>query len=149
MVLKTVLNGIEGLKAKGNLEEEIDSIAYDSRKVKQGGLFVAIKGFNSDGHEFIKQAIENGAKAIVIEDGATLKKSDVNDDTTIIVAKNTRAALAKIACNFYQNPSKKMKMIGVTGTKGKTTTTFMIKEILQKARTQCRLNWYSGKLCRR
>lgn len=133
MILKTILSGIDGLQAKGNLEEDISSIAYDSRKVEKGGLFVAIKGFEVDGHDYIKQAIENGAKAIVVEKTSKLKKSDVKDDTIIVAADDTRLCLAKMACNFYQNPSKKMKMIGVTGTKGKTTTTFMIKDILQKA----------------
>ena len=105
MNLKAVLNGIEGLKAKGNLEIDVSSIADDSRKVKQNGMFIAIKGFETDGHKYIKQAIENGAKVIVIEEGAPIKKSDITDDVTIVLAPNTRIALAKIACNFYNNPS--------------------------------------------
>lgn len=132
MELKKLLQGIEGLKAKGNIDVEISSIACDSRKVKKDGLFIAINGFEVDGHDYIKQAIENGAKAIVVEQGAKIKKTDVNEDTIIVVAEDSRKALAKIACNFYGNPSKKMKMIGITGTKGKTTTSFMIKDILQK-----------------
>ncbi len=132
MNLKAVLNGIEGLKAKGNLDIEITSVADDSRKVKEGGMFVAIKGFETDGHKYIKSAIENGARAIVIEEGTSLKKSDVTDDVTIVMAPDTRIALAKIACNFYNNPSTKFNLIGVTGTKGKTTTTFMVKSILEK-----------------
>ena len=132
MDLKAILNGIEGLKAKGNLDIDIKSIAHDSRKVKEGGMFVAIKGFETDGHKYIKSAIENGAKVIVIEEGASIKKSDVTDDVTIVMAPNTRSALAKLSCNFYNNPSTKFNLIGVTGTKGKTTTTFMIKSILEK-----------------
>ena len=132
MKLKSVLNGIEGLKAKGDLDIEISNIAHDSRKVKEGGMFVAIKGFETDGHKYIKNAIENGAKVIVIEEGSSIKKSDVKDDTTIVMTQNTREALAKIACNFYNNPSAKFNLIGITGTKGKTTTTFMTKSILEK-----------------
>lgn len=132
MKLKAILNGIDGLKAKGNLDIDVTSIADDSRKVKKDGMFVAIKGFETDGHKYIRSAIENGAKVVVIEEGATLKKSDITDDVTIIMAPNTRIALAKVACNFYDNPSSKFNLIGITGTKGKTTTTFMVKSILEK-----------------
>ena len=132
MDLKSVLNGIDGLKAKGNLNIDISSIADDSRNVKEGGMFIAIKGFETDGHKYIKQAVENGAKVVVIEEGTSIKKSDISEDTTIVMAPNTRIATAKIACNFYNNPSAKFKLIGITGTKGKTTTTFMIKSILEK-----------------
>ena len=132
MELKQILNGLEGLKVRGNLEVDIENVENDSRKIKENGMFVAIKGFDVDGHEFIKQAIDNGAKAIVIEEGTKLKKTDVHEDTVIVMTPNTRIANAKIACNFYRNPSKKLKLIGITGTKGKTTTTFMIKSILEK-----------------
>ena len=131
MKLKAVLSEIDGLKAKGNIELDITGIAHDSRKVKEGYVFVAIKGFETDGHKYIKQAIENGAKVIVIEDISKINKTDLTDDITIIVAQDTREALAKIACNFYDNPSKKFNLIGITGTKGKTTTTFMIKKVLE------------------
>ncbi len=132
MKLKAVLNGIDGLKAKGNLDIDITGIADDSRKVVKDGMFVAIKGFETDGHKYIKNAIEKGAKVIVIEEGASLKKSDITDDVTIVMAPDTRLALSKIACNFYNNPSAKFTLVGITGTKGKTTTTFMIKSILEK-----------------
>lgn len=132
MNLKSVLNGIDGLKAKGNLEVEVDGIAHDSRKVKSGYMFVAIKGYETDGHKYIKQAIDNGAKIIVVEDISAINKNDITSETTLVVAPNTREALAKIACNFYNNPSSKFNLIGITGTKGKTTTTFMIKSILEK-----------------
>ena len=133
MNLKSVLSGIEGLKAKGNLDMEIMGVAHDSRKVKEGYVFVAVKGYDVDGHNYIHQAIENGAKAIVVEDISSIKQSGLPENITLVVAPNTREALAKMACNFYDNPSKKFNLIGITGTKGKTTTTFMIKSILEKS----------------
>ena len=133
MKLRTILNGLEELKAKGNLDEEITSIAYDSRKVKEDGVFVAIKGFNVNGHDYIAQAVQKGVKAVVVQDGEKIKKSDFNEGTVIVVAPDTRIALAKMSANFFGNPTRKLKTIGVTGTKGKTTTTYMIKEILEKA----------------
>ena len=132
MNLKSILSGIEGLKAKGTLDMEIMGVAHDSRKVKEGYVFIAVKGYDVDGHNYIYQAIENGAKAIVVEDISSIKQRGLPEDITLVVAPNTREALAKIACNFYDNPSKKFNLIGITGTKGKTTTTFMIKSILEK-----------------
>lgn len=133
MELKKILSGLEGLKAKGNLDIDIKGIESNSKNVKKDFLFVAIKGFAVDGHEFVNSAIEKGASAILVEEGCNLKSFNLNEDITIIVAKDTREALAVCASNFYGNPSSKFKLIGVTGTKGKTTTTFMIKEILEKS----------------
>ncbi len=133
MELKKILNNIEGLKAKGDLDIDIANVTSDSREVKEGSLFVAIKGFETDGHKYIDNAIESGAKAVMVEEGFDYKSIKSLSSITLIVAKDTRFALAICGSNFYDNPSEKFKLIGVTGTKGKTTTTYMIKTILEKA----------------
>ena len=132
MNLKSILIGIDGLKAKGSLNLEISSVECDYRTVKKGSLFVAIKGYEVDGHSFITKAIEKGAVAVIFEEGANYKEFMTNKDVTYIMAPNTRLALSLCSSNFYDNPSKKMKVIGITGTKGKTTTSFMLKRILEK-----------------
>ena len=133
MELRKILVGLENLKAKGNLDIDISGIESNSKEIKKGYMFVAIKGFSVDGHKYVNDAIEAGAKAIIVEEGCDLKTIKLPEDVTLIMAKDTREALAICSCNFYGNPSKKLKLIGVTGTKGKTTTTFMIKEILEKS----------------
>ena len=133
MNLKDILVGIEGLKAKGNLDLKIDHITADSREVKENTLFIAIEGFETDGHKYIKNAIEAGAVAVLVNVSRVKEiAKDVNKDTTVIAAPDTRIATSIAASNFYGNPSTKFKLVGVTGTKGKTTTTFMIKKILEK-----------------
>lgn len=133
MKLNEMLVGLEGLKVKGDLEREIIGLEKNSKEIKKGFLFVAIKGFSVDGHEYIADAIENGAVAVMLEEGCDLKSLNIPEDVTIVMAKDTRQGLAICSSNFYGNPSKKLKLIGITGTKGKTTTTFMIKEILEKS----------------
>ena len=132
MNLKDILSGVDGIKAKGNLDIEIKAVKNDSRKVKEGDLFISIKGYEKDGSDYIEEAVGNGAKAILVEDGTDLKQLKINEEITLLVVPNARIAMAKIACNFYDNPSRKFQLIGVTGTKGKTTTTYMIKSILEK-----------------
>lgn len=133
MKLKEMLVGLEGLKVRGDLDKEITGLERNSKEIRNGFLFIAIKGFSADGHEYIQNAIENGAVAVMIEEGCDLKKFNIPEHVTIVMTKNTREGLAICSANFYGNPSRKFKLIGVTGTKGKTTTTFMIKEILEKA----------------
>ena len=132
MELKKLLNGLEKVKAKGNVDIDIKKIENDSRKIEPGTLFVAVKGFEVDGHQFVNQAIEKGATAIMVEEGIDVKSIPLKDETTLLVVPDTRYALAFMACNFYGNPSKKFKLVGITGTKGKTTTSYMMKALLEK-----------------
>ncbi len=132
MKLNELLKGIENFKIKGDLDLEIENVENNSKKVTKESLFIAIKGYDFDGHEFISEAIENGAIAIMLDMSADFKNIKIPAGITVIIAEDTRLALSKVACNFYGNPSKRFRLIGITGTKGKTTTTYMLKSILEK-----------------
>ena len=131
MLLKKLLTNVEIKNTKGSLDIEISNIHSDSRKIKEDGLFIAINGFSQNGISFIPSALENGAKAIIVEPDVDIDSLNLPEDITIISVYNTRKALAETASTFYDNPSSKLKLIGVTGTKGKTTSSFMIKSILE------------------
>ena len=133
MELKKLLLGIENFKSKGDMQLDIKKVASNSKKVVPNSLFVAIKGYDFDGHEYIEEAVKNGAVAIMLDMSADFKKINIPKGITVIITDDTRKALARVSCNFFGNPSRYFKLIGVTGTKGKTTTTYMIKSILEKA----------------
>ena len=133
MELKKLLLGIENFKSKGDMQLDIKKVASNSKKVVPNSLFVAIKGYDFDGHEYIEEAVKNGAVAVMLDMSADFKKINIPKGITIIITDDTRKALARVSCNFFGNPSRYFKLIGVTGTKGKTTTTYMIKSILEKA----------------
>ncbi|CAB1242220.1 UDP-N-acetylmuramoyl-L-alanyl-D-glutamate--2,6-diaminopimelate ligase [Clostridium sp. HV4-5-A1G] len=128
MNLKKLLDNVEYKIIRGNNDLDIREIQYDSRKIEKGDVFVCIRGYVTDGHRYIGNACKNGASAVVLSEDV-----ESMPQCTVIKVKDTRKALALMASNYYGNPSKKMKIIGVTGTNGKTTSTFMVKSILEAA----------------
>lgn len=111
---------------------EIGGLQYDSRKVQQGDMFIAIKGAASDGHKHIDSAVSSGAKAVVMENDSSLPDSFfMHAGVVKIVVANSRRALAVMSANYYGHPAKQLRLIGVTGTNGKTTTTYLIKQLLE------------------
>ena len=126
MLLKDLIKDLDIFDVTGDLNLEVNSIAYDSRKAKNGSLFVCVEGYKADGHKFISQAIENGTKALLVQ-----REVEVPEGITVIRVKDTRYALASVADILNGHPSRKFNLVGVTGTKGKTTTTYMIKSILE------------------
>ena len=125
MKLKELIKDIAVLECTADPELEIEAVHYDSRKVTAGSLFVAVTGFASDGNRFIPMALSKGAVAVV-----TAKKPE--DDIPYVLVESDRLALALLGCNFFGHPAKAMTMIGVTGTNGKTSTTLLLKQVLEK-----------------
>lgn len=138
MLLSTLLQGIEYRVISGSLQNRISSVEYDSRKITEGGVFVAIKGFTSDGHDYIEQALQNGALCVVVEKNREgylddqLKQMCKSDEISVIEVNSGRVALAELSAALFGHPEDRLDLVGVTGTKGKTTTTFMIHEILKR-----------------
>ncbi|MHB1686570.1 MAG: UDP-N-acetylmuramoyl-L-alanyl-D-glutamate--2,6-diaminopimelate ligase [Ignavibacteriaceae bacterium] len=135
MELTELLNSVKAIQVTGEVQrKDVSGIYYDSRKVVKNSVFAAIKGYNTDGHKFILDAINKGAFAIIMEDNQSVP-DDIftHEKVAKILVKNSRAALAEISNSFYKEPSKKLKLIGITGTNGKTTTSYFIKSILETA----------------
>lgn len=125
MLLNKLLSNLKIKEIIGDKNPEIDNVSFDTRTVNKGSIFVCIKGINTDRHSFADTAVENGCIAVVSEYPVNVK------DGVNIVVENTNEALAVISSNFYDNPDKKLKIIGVTGTNGKTTTTTLLKKVLE------------------
>ena len=125
MTLRELLTGIPVLECTADLDRNVESVVYDSRKATAGSLFVAISGFASDGNRFIPMAMDKGAAAVV-----TAKKPQ--QEVPYILVENDRLALALLGCNFFAHPAQSMKIIGITGTNGKTSSTLLLKHVLEK-----------------
>lgn len=125
MKLQDLLKGVAVLESTAAPDTEINEVRYDSRAVRPGDLFVAIRGYATDGHQYIGKALEQGAAAIVCEEAPA--------GTPAVVVENARRALAEIAANRFGHPADSMVMLGVTGTNGKTTTTYLVKHMLEDA----------------
>ncbi|HQL65110.1 MAG TPA: Mur ligase family protein [bacterium] len=129
MKVKELIKNTKVVKSQEILNREVSGIFYDSRKVLPGGIFVAIHGTSADGNAFVQEAIERGASVVVTEKRDLVLPSGVG----LIVVENSRKFLAEIADIYYHSPSKNLKIVGVTGTKGKTSTAMILKEIFEAA----------------
>lgn len=133
MKLRDLLNTVKTVEVTGEIgDKEISSITLNSREANSNSLFAAIKGFKTDGHKFINSAIDNNTSAVLLEESTNeLDKLFFENNCVKIKVENSRRAFAEVSCGFYNYPSEKLNMIGVTGTKGKTTSAFCIKYILE------------------
>lgn len=128
MKLINLIENLNYTEIMGNTDIEVNNIHFDSRKIGTNDVFVAIIGLESDGHDYIESAVSFGARVIVCQE----KPKILYDNVTFIIVENSRKALARLSSNFYGNPSKELTIIGVTGTNGKTTVTFLISKLLAK-----------------
>src|ERR1041385_7900055 len=133
MQLKTLLAATPVRQVFGSVDRPVENIAYDSRRVQRHTMFVALRGEKTDGHQFIGHAIDKGASVIVAE------REQKDQRVTCLLVENTRTALADFSATFYGRPARKLKLAAVTGTNGKTTTTFLVKHIHEHARLRCGL----------
>ena len=129
MKLAQILKNTEYTLLQGALDAEITDIIYDSRKLTVGCVFVCMVGAVVDGHSFIADAVEKGAVAVVVE----REVENIPENVAVIKVASSRKALALMSAQFFGNPAKELVTIGLTGTKGKTTTTYMIKSVLESA----------------
>lgn len=134
MKLIDVLKGIDYSLLTGNLDTEVNDIKYDSRKVEKGDIYIALKGLTKDGHEYIPEAISKGASVIVVS-----KMVSIHGNVTIIKVDDDRESLSLMAKNYFGCPDEKLFTIGVTGTTGKTTTTHMVRDMLESVGIKCGL----------
>ncbi|MBL7814519.1 MAG: UDP-N-acetylmuramoyl-L-alanyl-D-glutamate--2,6-diaminopimelate ligase [Saprospiraceae bacterium] len=132
--LSEILRGVEILDSHGDTDTNISKIAFDSRKVVQNSLFVAVRGTQVDGHDFISKAIENGASAIICEEIPV-----IDTLARFIKVENASAALGSLAANFYDNPTQNLKVVGVTGTNGKTSTATLLYDLFAGLGYKCGL----------
>ncbi len=141
MKLSQLLNNVHAIQVSGNAElVDVKDITIDSRSVKNDSVFVAIKGYKTDGHRFILDSINKGAAAIILEDNYAVPEQIFDKSGLVkILVQNSRKALAEISNEYYGKPSEKLIVIGITGTKGKTTTAFYLKSILEEAGERCGL----------
>ena len=128
MKLENLLEKLEYSILAGDVKTDISTLVYDSRKVEENSVFVCISGAVRDAHDFIPEVVEKGAKAVIVE-----KDIEPIEGVCFVKVENTRVALAYMAAAYFGNPASKLKTIGITGTKGKTTTTYMVKSILESA----------------
>lgn len=135
MKLKDVLRKIKPLETIGSMETEITDVQIDSRKVKKGSLFIAERGTQTDGHVFIPAAVKNGAAAVVCE----TMPEEIDGNTAFVRLESTEAAAGPIATQFYGDPSRKLKLVGVTGTNGKTTIATLLYNMFRKFGYKCGL----------
>lgn len=128
-ILRELLAGLDYECKQGSVDEKITKIIYDSRKIEEGCLFVCIRGANFDGHDAIGEAVEKKAAAVLVESTDNVKDENI----TVIRTPDTRKGLAFVSAAYFGHPAEKMKTIGITGTKGKTTTAYMVKSVLENA----------------
>ncbi|MBQ3404865.1 MAG: UDP-N-acetylmuramoyl-L-alanyl-D-glutamate--2,6-diaminopimelate ligase [Oscillospiraceae bacterium] len=125
MILSKLLEGVEILENTADMDMEISGLCYDSRKAENGSLFVAVRGFQSDGHKFIDNAVKAGAVCVICEE-----KPEA--DVPFVIVEDSRRELAVVSANYFGKPAEKLKIVGVTGTNGKTTTTTLLKSMLEQ-----------------
>ncbi len=139
MILKNIINEAGVIEVKGSDSLEISAICSDSRKAAPGCMFIAVKGFASDGHSYIASAVKAGAAAVVYDNSEALASQEIGDDVTLIKVGNSRYAEAIMAANFYGNPSRKLTLVGITGTNGKTTTVTLLYNMFMGMGYNCGL----------